>query len=54
MNAKGKCGIVFVDYLGLLRFEGTQPLYQQMSQASGRNPLHSRIDENHTREDGKI
>lgn len=29
MKAKGKCGIVFIDYLGLLRFEGTQPLYQQ-------------------------
>ena len=34
MKAKGKCGIVFIDYLGLLRFEGTQPLYQQISQAT--------------------
>lgn len=34
MNAKGKCGIVFVDYLGLLRFDGPQPLYQQISQAT--------------------
>lgn len=34
MKTKGKCGVVFVDYLGLLRFEGTQPLYQQISQAT--------------------
>lgn len=34
MKAKGKCGIVFVDYLGLLRFDGPQPLYQQISQAT--------------------
>ena len=34
MKAKGKCGIVFIDYHGLLRFEGTQPLYQQISQAT--------------------
>ncbi len=27
MNAKGKCGIVFIDYLGLIRFDGNQSLY---------------------------
>ena len=28
------CGIVFIDYLGLLNFEGNQPLYQQISEAT--------------------
>lgn len=34
MRAKGMCGIVFIDYLGLLNFEGNQPLYQQISEAT--------------------
>ena len=34
MKAKGKCGIVFVDYLGLLRLEDAQHLYQQISHAT--------------------
>ena len=37
MNAKGKCGIVFIDYLGLIRFDGKQPLYQQISQVTPLN-----------------
>ena len=34
MNAKGKCGIVFIDYLGLIRFDGKQPLYIQISEVT--------------------
>ena len=33
-NAKGKCGIVFIDYLGLIRFDGKQPLYIQISEVT--------------------
>ena len=34
MNAKGKCGIVFIGYLGLIRFDGKQPLYLQISEVT--------------------
>ena len=34
MNAKEKCGIVFIDYLGLIRFDGKQPLYIQISEVT--------------------
>lgn len=34
MNAKGTCGIVFIDYLGLIRFDGKQPLYIQISEVT--------------------
>lgn len=34
MNAKGKCGIVFIDYLGLIRFDGKQPLYIPISEVT--------------------
>ena len=34
MNAKGKCGIVCIDYLGLIRFDGKQPLYIQISEVT--------------------